>query len=258
VNTITRFLTFAALAFFLSAPALRAGGKSDASLLHARQAQALLGADVWSQVIRIENEHKSRQYPRVVHALVFEFADILWFYTDSEGTQSFSMHRGLLAEEKADFAPLLAAIEPGFKHWTTVDDRSPLPVSSAALLNGCFIESVVTLRDRLLRGDEAVRPQLLSYYIDTRSGLKGHTVLSYETDGRTEVIDSAQEGKRFTFDSALRRDALKLARALRGPEVSSARLFSVDWPMARAAYLAGGTLPVSAPVATMAMASSGE
>ncbi len=238
MNTITRFLALVALSLVFLAPALRANpsAKFQASLDHARQVQALLGSDVWSQVIRIENDNRTKHYPRVVHAVVFELADILWFYTDTDGTQSFSLHRGMTAEEKANFAPLLRAIDPGFGRWSVVNDISPISTLHSSIPNGCFIESVVALRDRLLRGGEAVRPQLLSYYIPTRSGLQGHTVLSYESGGHIEVIDSAQPGSKFTFSAALAADALKLARALRGNEVAQARLMPVDWPVARAAY----------------------
>lgn len=232
MKAITRTLTLAFLFVFVSSAALRA----DANLQHARRAQALLGDEVWSQVIRVENESRSSHYPRVVHALVFEMADILWFYVSSEGTQSFSLHRGRLAEEKADFAPLLREIDPGFARWSVLADGPVRGTGPAVLLNGCFIESVVALRDRLLRGGEAVRPHLLSYYVNTRTGLQGHTVLAYETGDRVEVIDSAQAGKRFNFPAPLARDAMKLARAMEGPRVANARLLAVDWPAARAGY----------------------
>ena len=48
-------------------------------LASARQAQVLLGSEVWSQVIRIENTGSTVRHPRVVHALVFELAGILWY-----------------------------------------------------------------------------------------------------------------------------------------------------------------------------------
>lgn len=241
MKTITRTLTLAFLFVFVSTAALRA----DANLQHARRAQALLGEEVWSQVIRVENDSRQSHYPRVVHALVFEMADILWFYVSSEGTQSFSLHRGRLAEEKADIAPLLRAINPGFARWSVVAAGRVRGDGPAVLLNGCFIESVVALRDRLLRGGEAVRPHLLSYYINTRTGLQGHTVLAYEIGDRVEVIDSAQAGKRFDFPALLARDAMKLARAMGGPRVANARLLPVDWPAARAGYystVAGATM----------------
>ena len=228
VNTTTRLL--AVVALFISITVVASAG--DKSLEQARRAQALLGSDVWSQVIRVENRDRTAHYPRVVHALVFEFADMLWFYTSSEGTQSFSLHRGRLAEEKADFAPLLREIHPGFTKWT-VEPGAPAVVDGN-LRNGCFIESVVALRDRLLRGGETVHPRLLSYYVITPEGQRGHTVLTYEAGGRVEVIDSAQTGKPFTFPATVAGDALKLAREFQGPEVSSARLFPIDWPAVRA------------------------
>ena len=232
MKIFTRPLALAVLFLSVAATALRA----DDSLDHARQAQALLGPDVWSQVIRIENAARFNRYPRIVHALVFELAGVLWFYADVEGTQSFSLHRGLLAEEKADFAPLLRAIDRGFVGWTVVASGVQASASGAALRNGCFIESVVALRDRLRRGGETVRPQLLSYYADTSLGGQGHTVLAYETGGRVEVIDSAQADRRFNFPAAFARDALQLARAMAGNRVASARLLPVDWPAVRADY----------------------
>jgi hypothetical protein len=87
------------------------------------EAQTRLGTEVWSQVIRIENKTPAKGFPKVVHALVFELADILWFYDVAHGTQSFSMHKGRLAEEKADFAPLLRDIHAGFGRWTVVAER---------------------------------------------------------------------------------------------------------------------------------------
>ncbi|MCX6934404.1 MAG: hypothetical protein NTZ29_17245, partial [Verrucomicrobia bacterium] len=85
-----RILSLAAL-WVLGVTVVLAGEPAD--LTNARRAQAVLGADVWSQVIRIENSGSTGKYARTVHALVFEVAGILWFYHDSEGSQSFSLHR---------------------------------------------------------------------------------------------------------------------------------------------------------------------
>lgn len=232
--------------FFAFSVAASAGDKS---LEFARRAQALLGPDVWSQVIRVENDERTARYGRNVHALVFEFADVLWFYTSSEGTQSFSLYKGRLAEEKADFAPLLREIHPGFKKWKVVEGAAATP--DGDLLNGCFIESMVALRERLLRGGEAVRPQLLSYYVHTSEGQIGHTVLAYEVGGRIEVIDSAQAGKHLSFPATAGGDALKLARELQGPVVGAARFFPIDWPAARTGRYS------TVAVATGALATSG-
>src|SRR5262249_48543801 len=129
-----------------------ATGRAETSLENAFRAQALLGPEVWSQVIAVQNDSRGGVYPRTVHALVFELAGILWFYADVNGTQSFSLRYGQLEAEKADFGALLHAVDPGFVRWVQVeaqpknpgDHRRPLP-------NGCFIESVVAWREISLR-----------------------------------------------------------------------------------------------------------
>ena len=209
----------------LGAAALRA----DDSLVHARRAQALLGPGVWSQVIRIENDAHPSRYPRTLHALVFELEGVLWFYTDTDGTQSFSLHRGRLAEEKADFRPLLRDIEPGFARWRVVpggpgEEHGEVP-------NGCFIESVAAWRARLAQGGETAQPQLLSFYVDTWEGRIGHTVLTYTTRKDQEVIDPEGPAAPRHFSAALAGDPLALARAVRGGGVTNARLLPLDVPL---------------------------
>jgi hypothetical protein len=226
VNPLTRlprFFVFSAV-LFLTIGVFGA----DRSLAHVRNAQALLGPEVWSQVVRIENKKPSARHRRVVHALVFELAQILWLYEPSEGTQSFSLHKGRLAEEKADFAPLLRAIDPGFTRWSVVADSAAADENDGTVPNGCFIRSVVALRDRVLAGGEAVRPHLLSYYIDTSTGQQGHTVLAYETAGRVEVVDATQGGRRYNLPATLALDALKLARAMEGNRVAAARFLPLS------------------------------
>src|SRR5688572_2544577 len=91
------------LIFLFAVVALRATD----TLAQARHAQALLGPRVWSQVIRVENKTAGATYPRDLHALVFELEGVLWFYTAIDGTQSLSVYRGRLAQDKADLGPLL-------------------------------------------------------------------------------------------------------------------------------------------------------
>src|SRR5256885_1866204 len=93
------------------------GRGADSSLAAAQRAQAELGPEVWSEVIRVENPARGSAYPRTFHALVFELADILWFYTAIDGTQSLSLRRGQAAADKANLTPLLRAIERGFARW---------------------------------------------------------------------------------------------------------------------------------------------
>lgn len=212
----------------LSLAALGAPLSAQTSLDYARRAGALLGDGVWSQVIEIRNENRRSLYPETVHALVFELAGILWFYTDADGTQSFSLHRGRLAEEKADFAPLLRGIDPGFKRWTVLPAAGEPAVRGAGLKNGCFIDSVVELRDRLARGARVSAPRLLSYYAKAGLGQEGHTVLAYDVDGRTEIYDPSRPQAQFAFPLKRGREPLALARSIDRREIVGARYLSLE------------------------------
>lgn len=211
---------------FVLALVLVTAGRAQSSLDAARRAQELLGPEVWSRVITIENENRHSPYPRTVHALIFELAGILWFYTDHDGTQSFSLHVGRVEEEKADFAPLLRDIDPGFRRWAGVE-RDPAGRTrqdgDEPLRNGCFVESVVALRERLGRGGVAEEPRLLSYYAATSSGRVAHTVLAFNVGDRVEIVDPAQRDQAFVFPRKSGASALALARALVGRDVVQAR-----------------------------------
>lgn len=217
------------LVFLLLSGAVRAGD----SLEHARHAQELLGPGVWSQVIRIENNHPGSVYPKQLHALVFELAGILWFYTETDGTQSFSLHRNRLAEEKADFCPLLQGIEPGFSAWQMVAAAPPRKQKRAVLPHGCFIESVAALRAQVARGAVISNPQLLSYYVRTAAGQRGHTVLVYETSDGVRVVDPQGAKALRRFPRALAGDPLALARAFHRGRVAEARSVPLDLPVMR-------------------------
>ncbi len=189
----------------------------------------MLGPDIWSQIVRIENDARPSPYPRRLHALVFELAGILWFFTPANGTQSFSLHAGRLAEEKADFGPLLRDIEPGFARWSIVPpERWPKVIPGLALRNGCLIESVAALRERLARGESMERPRLLSYYAKLAEGVKGHTVLAFGAGEQLEVVDPGQPGAHLRFAKSFSADPLALARAVEGPTVFKARYVTLD------------------------------
>ena len=208
------------------APALRA----EPALEQARRAQALLGLDVWSRILKIENSGRESRYPRILHALVFEVAGILWFYTAMDGTQSLSLHQGRLVEEKADLGPLLRDIEPGFTRWSIVRAKSlPMDMQRGELSNGCFIESVAELRLRLARGESLERPRLLSYYDETPFGLHGHTVLVFGRDEHWEFFDPSRPQARPVVAKQHGANPLALARALAGPTVVKARYVTLDF-----------------------------
>ncbi len=210
-----------------------AGAGADDSLVHARRAQALLGAEVWSQVLHIENRARASAYPRTLHALVFELAGILWFYSDGDGTQSFSLYRGRLEQDKADYAPLLRDIEPGFARWSVMADDVSLSEDGTLvgeLPNGCFIESYASLRRLVARGAEIGAPRLLSYYAESKVRRQGHTVLAYEVSGRVMVVDPEQPDRPLSFTGALAGDPMQLARAVQGSEVVRARVLPLELP----------------------------
>jgi hypothetical protein len=198
------------------------------SLDYARRARALLGEGVWSRVLEIRNENRRSPYPNIVHALVFELAGILWFYTDTDGTQSFSLHRGRLAEEKADFSPLLRGIDAGFSHWSVLAPATEPAGAGLPLKNGCFIESIVELRARVARGARVGAPRLLSYYAKSSLGQEGHTVLAYDVDRRTEIYDPARPQSKFSFPLTRGRAPLALAQALDRREIVGARYLTLE------------------------------
>lgn len=228
------------------------------SLENARRAQAMLGPTTWSRLIQVTNVAVRSIYPATVYALVFEEAGILWFYTDTDGTQSFSQYLDRLAEEKADFGPLLRAIEPGFATYEVLPDvaRVSRPVfevhgsgepSHVALPNGCFVESLAALRECVTRGERIERARLLSCYVDTPQGQRGHTVLTYETPQGLFLLDPARSHEPRNMPRAWEDDAMALAgAALEGAKISRARWVptAVPSPVALVSSLDSSNDPV--------------
>lgn len=214
-NPLRVLLLFVVLAVALQAqPALE----------NARGAQLLLGRDVWSRLIRVENKGPRGLYPRTVYALVFEMQGVLWFYTDANGTQSFSLHRDNLAAEKSDFGPLLRDIEPGFAHWEEVPEEEIAHVKpSAHLRNGCFIESLALWRARAARGEAVEEPRLLSFYFEAGALRGGHTVFAFREGDTVKLIDPVRPEAVTTVPLKLAQDPVGLARQLSGYVVTRAR-----------------------------------
>lgn len=199
-----------------------------ASLRSVRQAEALLGPHVWSRVLQIENTTARSIYPRTVYALVFEFNGLLWFYCDTDGTQSFSLHTNRLAEEQADFAPLLRAIDPGFVHFRVLPRELNAPPKRRRPPNACFIESVVALRESLANDATITDAALLAYYVAERGRSRGHTVLLLERGaGNTYVVDAQLGRRRVTKPPGPLDDALAWARAVEGSD--GARVAAAKW-----------------------------
>jgi len=182
------------------------------SLVHARRAEALLGPGLWTRVIRISNRAEGGRYPPQVDALVFELEGVLWFYTDTDGTQSLSQLLRHAEQDKAALGPLLLHLNPGFTAWedAPVIDHEQL-AEKTPLPNGCFIESLVAMPG---------------------GGVHGHTVLQFRGNEGWIVIDPYRPKKRQRIFPKNPDDAKACADGLR-PDVATAR----QWALPQVAEL---------------------
>ena len=175
----------------------------------------MLGEETWSRVIEVENTNEKGFYPKRFHAVVFELGGILWFYAAADGTQSFSLHKNNLAREKADFAPLLRAIDPGFiAHRILPEDELSRVAADRvrSIPNGCFVESYASLRERAASGELILNARLMSVY--PKGQRSGHTVLTYETPKGVFVLDPDGTGEPILVKRKHANDALAIARRL--------------------------------------------
>lgn len=203
------------------------------ALDHVRQARDLLGSETWSRVLRIDNGKRHEVYPKITYALVFEFNRILWLYTPYDGTQSLSLHRGRLEQEKANLAPLLAAIAPGFSRHEVLSDASAQAGAleeAGKLPNGCFIESIGMLRQRLGR-DWVKQAALLCYYYGPNGSI-GHTVLTYQDADGLWVWDPDRPKASKLLGVHLANDPRRLAESVHADgAVARARLLQIEVPL---------------------------
>ena len=216
-------------------------GDTSSALENVQRARTLLGPDVWSRVVRVENVARSSIYARTVHALIFETSGILWFYTDVNGTQSLSLHRHNLAAEKADLLPLLQKIEPGFVRFEIVDSDAAKRIEKpASIPNGCMIESLAAARKLVDEGVEVKRAALLSFYFNVNQTIHGHTLLGYESDDGAFLLDPADPDRRIYVGDRLPDEPMVLASKVDRPGVSifKARTLSIPLPRSTAAMLA--------------------
>lgn len=205
--------------------------RAQSSLEHARRAQLMLGEGAWSQLLRIENETRFSRYARTVYALVFELQGLLWFYTDADGTQSFSLHHNDLEAEKADFGPLLRDIERGFTRWTVLGEAELARVKPGEYLpNGCFIECLALWRERARHGEGVDEPRLLSFYGDPALRRTGHTVLAFRDGEPVKLIDPKRPEKVISVPGKFAADPVELARTVGGAVVLKARFLSLAQP----------------------------
>ncbi|AOS44392.1 hypothetical protein Verru16b_01454 [Lacunisphaera limnophila] len=196
----------------LLAVSLRAG-----SLESAYQARAMLGADVWSRVVRIENEASGRgsRYPAEFHGLVVAFEGILWLYTEYDGTQSISRYAGRLEQDQADLGPLLQAVEPGLTRFEDVTAPTPFAILGRPPPYACFPAAVARWQQLQREAKPPARARLLAIYPEGHR--QGHMVLEYWREGRRYVFDPARPTVERELSLRLTEDPLKVARALFAP-----------------------------------------
>ncbi|HEX2860176.1 MAG TPA: hypothetical protein VHN79_00995 [Lacunisphaera sp.] len=202
---------FLALGLLLVA-SLHAGSRHTAF-----QAQAMLGSEIWSRVVRVQNDAPGRgsRYPAEFHGLVVAFEDILWFYTEFDGTQTLSRYSGRLEEDKADIGPLLQAIEPGLRRFEEITDSAPQPGRGSPPPYACFLASVARWQQLQREARPPSRARLLAYY--PRGERQGHMVLEYWRDGRRYVFNPEKPADERELPVRLAEDPLKVARALFAP-----------------------------------------
>lgn len=226
-----RTLLLAALVLLAPAAASASDGLSSALA-----ARSLLGPGVWARVVRIETAGSQGvlgggAHPGTIYALVFELSGILWFYEESSGTQSLSLRTGSLDADKADPGPLFRAIDRRFAAWSwapeSADSRARLPEAPP---NACFIESVAALFRRVSAGGEARAPRLLSYYVDTPLGRRGHTVLVFGTKDGVSAVDPEMSERPMRIPAYMGRDPRSLSAYLRGGPIADARTLAISGP----------------------------
>ena len=188
------------------------GNSSARELAALVRAKEVLGLEGWTAALQIEAEQPGRSRDSV---LVFEFAGALWLYRPIDGTRSLSRRWNQVAADRERLLELLQGIDPTYRAYHEYSDvaLAAVPQLRGELPNGCFVESVAEAR-RLARGAEAVQGCLLTYYVKTTEGLRGHTVLCYENTAGTHVYDPAVGRSRTVKPFPVQARAMELARLI--------------------------------------------
>jgi hypothetical protein len=223
-------------ALFLAALTTAACGfsRTPSGLADALAARSLLGTDTWSRIVRIEYAgdrglQTRTGYPSATYALIFELSGILWFYCDTDGTQSLSVRRGSADSDKLNPGPLFKAISPKFGAWEWVDSPAHLDEGRHGQPpNDCFIECLAILRGKIAEGTELHSPRLLFYYVNTATGRLGHTVLTFLTQYGLMAVDPEIPGEEIGIPADAAGDLRSIAHFLRGGNVACARELPLD------------------------------
>jgi len=172
---------------------LFAGSRESAFL-----AQRFLGPDVWSRVVRIESlPVEGSRYPAEFHGLVIAFADILWLYTEYDGTQNLSFRRGQLAADQANLDVLLRAVHPTMIRCTE-ETAAPAPYElPAALPNACFVACLKHWATLQQAGRAPKQVRLIACFPPDSD--VGHMILEYRRGLRRFVFDPDRPDQRIAI-----------------------------------------------------------
>jgi len=183
------------------------------------RAQAWLGPEVASQVVRIQNRAQgTTRYPAEFHGLVIAAADVLWFYTEFDGTQNLSLRRGQVEADAANLPALLRAVEPGL---VALDLPSPPAVLSRfpeRVPNSCFLACLARWRELCRDAVQPERVRLIACFPADRP--TGHMLLEY-----------TRGGVRFVFDPDRPQRAIRVGRSVADdPLAVAAAALARHWP----------------------------
>src|SRR5690606_18439042 len=129
------------------------------------QAQEMLGEAVWSRAVYLTHDNSESRYPKALYATVFEFDNVLWFYT-STGTQPMERSRNRAGKYRDNLLPLLRTVERRFRTAEVLPRTNVLPEKAEeipSLKNGCVIESIYSMEKMRAEGAEVKRASLLLY-----------------------------------------------------------------------------------------------
>lgn len=170
------------MALLLAIP-LRAG-----SLESAFRARELIGPGVPTRLVRIENHAAGpSRYPAEFHGLVISVADIVWLYTEFDGTQNLSFRRGRVAEDQANLGALLQAVEPGLQAFRDETDAAPAQPLPSAPPNGCFVACLARWRELLQSANPPRAARLIACFPPNRPS--GHMLLEFRRGRHRYVFD---------------------------------------------------------------------
>lgn len=216
---ISRYSPFPFLAAVVFALAAFLPAFAAATPEGALQAEQMLSARHWAQAVKIENINEASRYPETVYGTVFEFQDLLWFYTTT-GTQPLRASKDRLEEYKENLLPLLRTMEPGFVSFTELAPATTFEDGYPSLANGCVIESIYSFNERKSEGEPILEARLLLYSSEQAhrtSGSRnttGHAVLIYKTPAGFFYVDPPKIDATGQLTKAREWDPLAIAQEI--------------------------------------------